>query len=165
MLDEGDMFNTRLWDMSMLRLNQLGYFEPIEEEEGTDIRRDTRQGLVDLTLKVKERGRNTVSLNGGVSGFAGSFIGFGYSTNNFLGLGERLAFETQLGSRERVLLFSFTEPYLFNRPFRPASRFLLAASVSTRRGSVYLQRRQSDSLVRRVGPRQHPRLPPEQHGV
>ena len=45
MLDEGDMFNTRLWDMSMLRLNQLGYFEPIEEEEGgTDIRRDTRPG-------------------------------------------------------------------------------------------------------------------------
>ena len=124
MLDEGDMFNTRLWDMSMLRLNQLGYFEPIEPEEagggpgGTDIRRDTRQGLVDLTLNVKERGRNTVSLNGGVSGFAGSFIGFGYSTNNFLGLGERLGFEAQLGSRERVLLFSFTEPYLFNRPIQ-----------------------------------------------
>ena len=119
MLDEGDMFNTRLWDMSMLRLNQLGYFEPIEEEEGgTDIRRDTRQGLVDLTLNIKERGRNTVSLNGGVSGFAGSFIGFGYSTNNFLGLGERLGFEAQLGSRERVLMFSFTEPYLFNRPIQ-----------------------------------------------
>ena len=118
MLDEGDMFNTRLWDNSMLRLNQLGYFEPIEEEEGTDIRRDTRQGLVDLTLNVKERGRNTVSLNGGVSGFAGSFIGFGYSTNNFLGLGERLSFETQLGSRERVLMFSFTEPYLFDHPIQ-----------------------------------------------
>ena len=118
MLDEGDMFNTRLWDMSMLRLNQLGYFDPIEEEEGTDVRRDTRQGLVDLTLNIKERGRNTVSLNGGVSGFAGSFIGFGYSTNNFLGLGERLGFEAQLGSRERVLLFSFTEPYLFNRPIQ-----------------------------------------------
>ncbi len=121
MLDEGDMFNTRLWDMSKLRLNQLGYFEPIkEEEEGetTDIRRDTRQGLVDLTLNVKERGKNTVSFNGGVSGFAGSFIGFGYSTNNFLGMGETLTFETQLGSRERVLLFGFTEPYLFDRPIQ-----------------------------------------------
>ena len=121
MLDEGDMFNTRLWDMSKLRLNQLGYFEPIKEEEegeATDIRRDTRQGLVDLTLNVKERGKNTVSFNGGVSGFAGSFIGFGYSTNNFLGMGETLTFETQLGSRERVLLFGFTEPYLFDRPIQ-----------------------------------------------
>ena len=120
-IDEGDMFNTRLWDMSKLRLNQLGYFEPIKEEEegeATDIRRDTRQGLVDLTLNVKERGKNTVSFNGGVSGFAGSFIGFGYSTNNFLGLGETLTFETQLGSRERVLLFGFTEPYLFDRPIQ-----------------------------------------------
>ena len=121
MLDEGDMFNTRLWDLSKLRLNQLGYFEPIKEEEegeATDIRRDTRQGLVDLTLNVKERGKNTVSFNGGVSGFAGSFIGFGYSTNNFLGMGETLTFETQLGSRERVLLFGFTEPYLFDRPIQ-----------------------------------------------
>ena len=118
LLDEGDMFNTRLWDLSVLRLNQLGYFEPLKEDEATDIRRDTRNGLVDLTLDVKERGKNTVNLNGGVSGFAGSFIGFGYSTNNFLGLGETLSFNTQLGSRERVLMFGFTEPYLFDRPIQ-----------------------------------------------
>ena len=118
LLDEGDMFNTRLWDLSVLRLNQLGYFEPLKEEEATDIRRDTRNGLVDLTMQVKERGKNTVNLNGGVSGFAGSFVGFGYSTNNFLGLGETLTFETQLGSRERVLLFGFTEPYLFDKPIQ-----------------------------------------------
>jgi len=118
LLDEGDMFNTRLWDLSILRLNQLGYFEPLKEDEATDIRRDTRNGLVDLTLNVKERGRNTVNLNGGVSGFAGSFVGFGYSTNNFLGLGETLSFETQLGSRERVLMFGFTEPYLLDRPIQ-----------------------------------------------
>ena len=118
LLDEGDMFNTRLWDLSVLRLNQLGYFEPLKEDEATDIRRDTRNGLVDLTLNVQERGRNTINLNGGVSGFAGSFVGFGYSTNNFLGLGETLSFETQLGSRERVLMFGFTEPYLFDRPIQ-----------------------------------------------
>lgn len=118
LLDEGDMFNTRLWDLSILRLNQLGYFDPLEEEEATNISRDTRNGLVDLTLDVKERGRNTVSLNGGVSGFAGAFIGFGYATNNFLGLGETLSFNTQLGSRERIISIGFTEPYLFDRPIQ-----------------------------------------------
>jgi outer membrane protein insertion porin family len=112
------MFNTRLWDLSILRLNQLGYFDPLEEEEATNISRDTRNGLVDLTLDVKERGRNTVSLNGGVSGFAGAFIGFGYATNNFLGLGETLSFNTQLGSRERIISIGFTEPYLFDRPIQ-----------------------------------------------
>lgn len=118
LLDEGDMFNTRLWDLSILRLNQLGYFDPLEEEEATNISRDTRNGLVDLTLDVKERGRNTISLNGGVSGFAGAFIGFGYATNNFLGLGETLSFNTQLGSRERIISIGFTEPYLFDRPIQ-----------------------------------------------
>jgi outer membrane protein insertion porin family len=117
-LDEGDMFNTRMWDLSVLRLNQLGYFEPLKEEEATTIQRDTRNGQVDLTLNVTERGKNTVNLNGGVSGFAGSFFGLGYSTNNFLGLGETLTFESQLGSRERVLLFGFSEPYLFDKPIQ-----------------------------------------------
>ena len=121
LLDEGDMFNTRVWDLSMLRLNQLGYFDPIKTEgpeTDTVITRNTRDGLVDLTLKVKERGRNMINLNGGVSGFAGSFIGFGYATNNFLGLGETLSFDAQLGSRERVLQFGYTEPYLFDKPIQ-----------------------------------------------
>ena len=121
LLDEGDMFNTRVWDLSMLRLNQLGYFDPIKTEgpeTDTVVTRNTRDGLVDLTLKVKERGRNMINLNGGVSGFAGSFIGFGYSTNNFLGLGETLSFDAQLGSRERVLQFGYTEPYLFDKPIQ-----------------------------------------------
>ena len=77
-----------------------------------------RDEAVDLTLDVKERGRNTISLNGGVSGFAGAFIGFGYATNNFLGLGETLSFNTQLGSRERIISIGFTEPYLFDRPIQ-----------------------------------------------
>lgn len=117
-VDEGDMFNTRLWDMSILRLNQLGYFEPLKEAEATEIRRDPRNGLVDLTLNVRERGKNTVALHGGVSGFAGSFVGFGYQTSNFLGLGETLSFDAQLGTRERVLMAGFTEPYLFDRPIQ-----------------------------------------------
>ena len=33
LLDEGDMFNTRLWELSILRLNQLGYFEQLKEND------------------------------------------------------------------------------------------------------------------------------------
>ena len=33
LLDEGDMFNTQFWDLSILRLNQLGYFEMMKKEE------------------------------------------------------------------------------------------------------------------------------------
>ncbi len=118
LIDEGDMFNTRLWEVSILRLNQLGYFEVLKENEAADIKRDTRTNTVDITLKVKERGKNSVQLNGGVSGIAGSFVGFGYSTNNFLGLGEVLSFDAQLGDRIRNVTFGFTEPYLLDRPIQ-----------------------------------------------
>ncbi len=116
LIDEGDLFNTRLWEVSLLRLNQLGYFEVLKEEEAADITRDTRNNTVDITLKVRERGKNSVNLSGGVSGIAGSFISFGYSTNNFLGLGETLSLDAQLGDRLRSTTFGFTEPYLFDRP-------------------------------------------------
>jgi outer membrane protein insertion porin family len=118
LIDEGDMFNTRLWEVSLLRLNQLGYFEVLKEEESAELRRDTRTNTVDITLNVKEKGRNSVHMTGGVSGIAGTFLGFGYATNNFLGLGETLSIDAQLGTRLRSVTFGFTEPYLFDRPIQ-----------------------------------------------
>jgi outer membrane protein insertion porin family len=118
LVDEGDMFNTRMWEVSILRLNQLGYFEQMKAEEAATISRDPRTNTVDITLKVKERGKNSIQLNGGVSGIAGSFIGFSYSTNNFLGLGETLSIDSQLGDRIRNVTFGFTEPYLFDKPIQ-----------------------------------------------
>jgi len=116
LLDEGDMFNSNLWDVSILRLNQLGYFEPLKKEEAADIKTNPNTNTVDITLKVKERGKNSIGLNGGVSGIAGSFVGFNYSTNNFLGLGETLSLGAQLGTLMRDVTFGFTEPYLFDHP-------------------------------------------------
>jgi outer membrane protein insertion porin family len=118
LLDEGDMFNTELWDYSILRLNQLGYFEMLKKDEAADIKRNPQSNTVDITLKVKERGKNSVGLNGGVSGIAGSFVGFNYSTNNFLGLGETLSLESQLGTRMRDVSLGFTEPYFLDRPLQ-----------------------------------------------
>jgi outer membrane protein insertion porin family len=118
LIDEGDMYNTKLWEISLLRLNQLGYFEQLKEEDAASITRDTKNNTVDITLKVKERGKNSVSLNGGVSGIAGTFIGLGYSTNNFLGMGETLSLDAQLGTRIQSATFGFQEPYLFDRPLQ-----------------------------------------------
>ncbi len=118
LIDEGQIFNNRMWELSILRLNQLGYFDPLKAEEAADIKTDTKTNTVDLTLKVKERGKNSIQLNGGVSGIAGSFIGFSYATNNFLGLGETLSLSSQLGTRIRQVQFGFTEPYLFDKPIQ-----------------------------------------------
>src|SRR5579859_246058 len=118
LLDEGDIYNSRLWELSILRLNQLGYFEVLKAEEAATIQRNTQSNTVDITLKVKERGKNSIGLNGGVSGIAGSFVGFNYSTNNFLGLGETLSLESQLGTRLRDVSLGFTEPYFLDKPIQ-----------------------------------------------
>jgi outer membrane protein insertion porin family len=118
LLDEGDIFNSELWDYSILRLNQLGYFEMLKKEDAADIKRNPQSNTVDITLKVKERGKNSIGLNGGVSGIAGSFMGFNYSTNNFLGLGETLSLDSQLGTRMRSVRLGFTEPYFMDRPIQ-----------------------------------------------
>src|SRR5262245_37985823 len=115
MVEEGQIFNSSLWDMSLQRLNQLGYFEEIKTEDA-EVKPSASEPQVDITLKVKEKGRNSIGFNGGVSGIGGSFMGLSYETNNFLGFGETLAVTLQGGTRQSQYQFSFTEPYLFNRP-------------------------------------------------
>jgi outer membrane protein insertion porin family len=119
-LEEGGVYNSRLWELSLQRLNQLSYFDQLKPEDPniTDKRLDEKNGLVDLTLKVHEKGKNSIGLNGGVSGLEGAFVGLNYSTNNFLGLGETVQVQISLGNLARSALFGFTQPYMFDRPLQ-----------------------------------------------
>jgi outer membrane protein insertion porin family len=119
-LEEGNVYNSRLWELSLLRLNQLGYFDQLKPDDpNTTIRQlDEKDGLVDLTLKVHEKGKNSIGLNGGVSGLEGAFVGINYSTNNFLGLGETLSIQASVGNLARSVRFGFTQPYMFDRPLQ-----------------------------------------------
>jgi outer membrane protein insertion porin family len=116
LIDEGQLFNKRAWEISILRLNQLNYFDKIEADKSAEIKRDTKAGTVDILLKLKEKGKQSIGLQGGVSGLAGGFIGLTYQTNNFLGLGETLTLSAQLGQYQRSVMLGFSEPYLFDRP-------------------------------------------------
>ena len=118
LLDEGDIFNKSLLDTTVMRLNQLGYFDMMKVEDAVDIKRNPQGDTVDITLKVKERGKNSIGLNGGVSGISGSFVGFNYSTNNFLGLGETLSLNAQVGTIQDNVSLGFTEPFFLDRPMQ-----------------------------------------------
>jgi outer membrane protein insertion porin family len=115
LMNEGERYNKELFDYSLLRLNQLGYFEQVKEEDAT-INTNERDGLVDITLKVQEKGRQQISFNGGVSGTQGSYIGIDYSTNNLLGYGESLSLSLSAGNQQSAASFGFTEPYVMGRP-------------------------------------------------
>jgi outer membrane protein insertion porin family len=116
MLDEGQVYNSQLWEYSLLRLNQLEYFDPLKVDQDSEAHQDPDNHTVELLLKVHEKGKNAIGMNGGISGLSGAFIGLNYQTNNFLGLGETLSLQANLGSISRQFLFGFTEPYLRNRP-------------------------------------------------
>jgi len=159
-LEEGQIYNSRYWELSLLRLNQLGYFDQLKPDDPNTTERhlDEKAGTVDLTLKVKEKGKNSIGLQGGVSGLAGAFIGLNYSTNNFLGLGETLSVQASLGSRQRDLVFGFTEPYLLDRPIQAgfqvytrktsydqARQYAIATGQNLNLPSAYLQNLQNYS--------------------
>jgi outer membrane protein insertion porin family len=114
-LNEGDPYNKRYWDISILKLNQLGLFDEIKEKDAIT-RTNDRDQTVDIDVQVKEKGRQQISVNGGVSGFAGSFFGMEYSTNNLLGYGESLSVALSGGNRQLSASFGFSEPYLFGKP-------------------------------------------------
>ena len=159
-LEEGQIYNSHYWELSLLRLNQLGYFEQLkpDDQNTTERHLDEKAGTVDLTLKVHEKGKNSIGLQGGVSGLAGAFIGINYSTNNFLGLGETLSVQASIGAYQRDIMFGFTEPYLFDRPiqagfqvylrktnFNEARQYAISTGQNLNLPSAYLQNLQDYS--------------------
>ncbi|HWZ00377.1 MAG TPA: outer membrane protein assembly factor BamA [Edaphobacter sp.] len=116
LLEEGQAYNSQRWELSILRLNQLNYFETLKVEQDSESRQNADDGTVDLLLKLKEKGKNSIGLNGGISGLSGTFIGLNYETNNFLGLGETLSVQANIGDLSRTISFGFTEPYLRDKP-------------------------------------------------
>lgn len=116
LLEEGSNYNSKAWEQSLLRLNQLDYFDPLKVDQDSETHQNAEAGTVDLLLKVHEKGKNSIGLNGGVSGLSGSFLGLNYQTNNFLGLGETLSVQASEGNLARNLSLGFNEPYLRNKP-------------------------------------------------
>ena len=116
LINEGDIYNQIGLENSIIRLNQLGYFDPIDKDQDVEIRTNQDQGDVDLIVRVREKGRQQISLNGGISGIGGTSFGLEYSTNNLLGRGEVVSLQFGLGNRQQSFSFTFQEPYFRDRP-------------------------------------------------
>ena len=112
-LEEQDRFNGDLLDMSVLRVNQLGFFEKIEEKDYEVVKRPDLSE-VDIVVTVKERSQQSIGVTGGVSGLYGGFFGINYYTNNFRGMGQRIDLNVTTGSRYSNYMLGFTEPYFLD---------------------------------------------------
>ena len=117
-LVEGAVFNTEALKYSVRRLNQLGYFEQINEQDQNAIKTEKtpgRDGNVDVTLTLKEQNRNQLTFGAGVSQYEGIFGQLAFQTANFLGRGESLTMSLMAGDRMQNYQLGFTEPFLFDR--------------------------------------------------
>src|SRR5215467_12907431 len=67
-------FNTEALKDSIRRINQLGYFKPLEKGENVDVQKTPgTDNTVDIKLKVEEQNRNQLAFGAGVSQFEGFF--------------------------------------------------------------------------------------------
>jgi outer membrane protein insertion porin family len=117
-LYEGNIFNTEALKYSVRRLNQLGYFKPLEGE-AIDVQKTPSSEdppKVDIRLKFEEQNRNQITFGAGVSQYEGFFGQLAFQTSNFLGRGETFSVSAQQGNRAKNYQIGFTEPFLFDRP-------------------------------------------------
>jgi outer membrane protein insertion porin family len=114
---EGHIFNTESLKYSIRRLNQLGYFQNLEQSpDAVDVQKTPgEKNQVDVTLRLQEQNRNQLTFGAGVSQFEGFFGQLSFQTSNFLGRGESLTLSLQAGSRAENYQLAFTEPFLFDR--------------------------------------------------
>jgi outer membrane protein insertion porin family len=111
-LREGHRFNINALEDSIRRMKQLGL---VTVEKMPDMKPDADDPQkVNLYVEVQELNRNMINFNVGYSGYDGWFVALGYSTQNFLGLGETFALNFQTGTRAKNYRFAFTEPRIFN---------------------------------------------------
>ena len=116
-LYENSVFNTEALKYSVKRLNQLGYFKPLEDQKNiTTEKTPGADNKVDVTLKLEEQNRNQLSFGAGVSQYDGIFGQLSFSTANFMGRGETFTVSMQTGARVSDYQVAFTEPFLFDRP-------------------------------------------------
>jgi len=152
-MNEGDVFNTEALKLSIRRINQLGYFKPLEGPPQINPS-PLGDDKLDVGFKVQEQNRNQFTFGGGVSGLEGTFLNASFSTANFLGLGETFQVSAQNGKRTKNYQIAITEPYLFDRPITAGidlfSRRLRYEAIQTTQGlnlNGYSEDRTGASLV------------------
>jgi len=114
-LVEGGVFNTEALKYSVRRINQLGYFKPLDDTALAVDRAAGADNKVNVTVTVEEQNRNQLNFGAGASQYEGLFASFSYTTSNFMGRGESLTASLQTGQRSRNYQLSFSEPFMFGR--------------------------------------------------
>ncbi len=130
-VNPGEVFNIRKVRTSLRRLKGLNYFgdpaNPAAEGVTAYDRPTDVEGVRGLVIEVKERPTGRLWFGGGFSSDGGVFGSFEVSQSNFdwkkmwrrpwlRGAGQKARLRALVGTRRSHFIFSFTEPWLFDKP-------------------------------------------------
>ena len=112
---EGFVLNSGALRNSLLRIRQLDYFK-IDETDPVnfDFNRDAK--TVDLAVKGEEGDRTELQFGAGFSEVDGFFGQLSFRTRNFLGRGETLGVNVQVGRYRDIFELSYFVPWFRDRP-------------------------------------------------
>ena len=107
---EGEYFSGKGLKESTANLNRLGFFEDVQMET----KKGSRDDLMKLDVKVKERGTRTFSVGAGYSSAYSGFVMFEIADENFMGYGQKVMASARLGGKNTEFDIRFMEPWLFD---------------------------------------------------
>ncbi|MDP2896604.1 MAG: outer membrane protein assembly factor BamA [bacterium] len=144
-VNPGELFNMRKVRLSVQRLKNLNYFGDLANPAAEGViaydRPTDVEGVRDLVIEVRERPTGRLWFGGGVSSVYDVFGTIEVTQSNFdwkrwrspflRGAGQKARVKALLGTKRTDFIFSFTEPWLFDRQlsfgfdiFRTDQRYL-----------------------------------------
>ncbi len=111
-VNEGEVIETSAIQRSFQRLQNLNFFETVEL-----VPKPLDDGEVDLDIRVKEKATGSFSIGGGFSSLDRLTAIFDIVEGNFMGNGQLLRLNAQLGERRTYANLSFREPYFLDTEY------------------------------------------------
>jgi outer membrane protein insertion porin family len=111
-VNEGGLYSGAALNRSVKNLNRLDFFEEVNVNEYKGSEEDT---LV-LDFEVKEKATGSLSFGMGYSSYENMFFTTSVSQNNFLGKGQSVSLQAQVGSSTQQIMFKYIEPWTFDIP-------------------------------------------------
>ena len=108
---EGDPFSLQTIETARQNLMRTRYFKDVQMVPT----RLADANMMNLDVKVEEQPTGELSGGVGWSSINGWMVDAGITENNFMGRGQIVQIKGSIAEYQRQALFSFTEPFLFNR--------------------------------------------------
>jgi hypothetical protein len=139
-----------LWEFSLLRLNQLGYFDQLKPDDPNTTERhlDEKNGTVDLTLKVTKRGRTASACRAASAVWPALSSASITAPTTFWDWAKRSRCRPASAAASATWFSDSPSLICSTGPSRPASTSTPARPTMTRLGSMPFYRTESEPALR-----------------